>query len=354
MIFESINKNKLNNYQRKIIYDDLSEMESFSEKGNKKTSILTQEILIELINKNSILNFQNNNKVIIRYEGFNYIDKLTLSIKDIIKRTKTMPAQYDYDSKLVSIKKELLDNKKDRFKNITDKNFFLNFVLLHEFGHAIHCALAENNHTVKLDSDLVQFATIDQTQYPKYISLLSAIVVENFADIYAVCGIIILDKDNPKMMDNLKEILADRVKYENIDNYYSFNAIKHILENKDVVENFKSLSDLVSLIEEMIKAELKIHIEKELNANKGEVHILNALGYLSSIFIPNAKNDRAINEHLKNKLGIYIPNYSYDSICFFEYRKTQNMNCAEKLKKKIFSMRKDESLTVSEKIKANL
>lgn len=83
-------------------------------------------------------------------------------------------------------------------------------------------------------------------------------------------------------------------------------------------------------------------------------HILNALGYLSSIFIPNAKNDRQINEHLKNKLGIHITNYSYDSICFFEYQKTQRMNCAEKLKKKIFSMRKGESLTVSEKIKAHL
>jgi hypothetical protein len=265
--------------------------------NNVKTTSFNNNLdnVIKSLNDNPILNYSHDKEIKIVFENFTLFNKIIQKIPYLNKKDTTDPgdAFYNYQTQNVFIQENLLKRSTpDSFSavlfqkvNIKD---YLNIVVLHEIGHAIHHQYyLNNNKHLSTNDNLSNFInkTVDFHLYhnPQSFDSLANTrslpyanfnaVRENFADTFAcLAATQIYPK---KEAENIIQALYESRQFANhnrMEEYHTQGSITTILNDlKNNKLNFNSFTDLYTYQSNLIKSTISTLLDTQLtNKNKNQ------------------------------------------------------------------------------------
>lgn len=277
--------------------------------------------LINTLNTIPILTPTTTQKLIINFEDFTILNKIILNQKNYFKRklnkwfktdfsTNSDYAFYNKDNRIINIREELftqqISNYNPTFSQILKNNIsnsnFLNFVVLHEIGHAIQHQYYLGYQQLLSSQNVISDFINKTVSFHGYLDLsgntennykfrnkdLSVMtyhaVTEGFADLYA-CIIISQVYPQKEATNLIQNIIKSRKEADKNDEFYqSIPSIEKYLNdyisNKAQWNNFNDIIHYISTtIEKTIKDITEIQLTKtttpEIELNNRYLGLIN-------------------------------------------------------------------------------
>lgn len=285
--------------------------------------------VINQLNNHPILNYSSIQKISIVFENFSLYNKL----KDKLFNEKNREdAFYNYPSQKVFIRENLLNrnSREDSFSaslfrkvNIQD---YLNFIVLHELGHAVHHQyfLDNKNHLPSNDNlsnfinktiNLTGFININVPYQIQQIDELAETrnlhratfnaLKENFSDSFA-CLAITQIYPKEKALNIIQSVHEARVfaKKYRIEDYHTDESIALIMDDfKNNKLNFNNFSDLYNYQSNLVKSTIANLLDKQFaNTNPFDLDINNYyLGFVNQKLNLNKKSATEVLQELKSQ-----------------------------------------------------
>ena len=304
--------------------------------------------LINFLNTSSLLTPTSRYNLIINFEDFTVLNKIILNQKDYFKRklnkwfktnfnTTNDYAFYNKDKKIINIREELFTQQNPlyapTFSQILKHNIsnsdFLNFVVLHEIGHAIHHQyylenqqlLNSKNAISNLINNTVSFygyldlAGNKESSYKfrnKDLSIMSYhAVTEGFADLYA-CIVISQVYPQKEATNLIQNIIQSRKEADRNDEFYqSIPSIEKCLN--DYISNkaqWNSFNDIIHYISTTTEKTIKDMTEIQLTkTTTPEIELNNRyLGLINKQLNLNLSHANEVIAILNSNYGFNINN----------------------------------------------
>lgn len=337
-----------NNYEK---YDNSQVVKIYQLGVNDTKFTPNFSTLIKEINKNKILNSSTSQKLIINFEDFTILNKFLLNQKNYFKRklnkwfktdfnTNSDYAFYSKDEKIIHIREELFNSQNQYYhptfsqilKSQLSSSDFLNFVILHEIGHAVHHEYYLNTHK-NLFSNIQDCEYINKTtSFYGYVGLIGNAnqlnvefrnkdlnmmifhaISEGFADLYSCISIGELYPKN-QAIDLINNIILSRKEADKGGEfYYSYPSIEKYLDDlkKDHIP-FNDFNSMYNYISSTINQTVFNLINKQFKKTDSEENILNSrfLGVICKQLDLNSNNISKTIEILNYQYGLNISSLS--------------------------------------------
>ena len=251
--------------------------------------------IIKKLNNNPILNYSHDKEVKIVFENFTFFNKIIQKIPFLNKKdtTDAGDAFYNYETQNVFIQENLLKRSNtDSFSGVLFKKVnikdYLNIIILHEIGHAIHHQyylnnskhLSTNDNLSNFINKTVDFKLYHNPQSPDSLANTRSLpyanfnaVRENFADTFACLAVTQIYPK--KEAENIIQALYESRQFANhnkMEEYHTEGSITTILNDfKNNKLNFNSFADLYTYQSNLIKSTISTLLDTQLtNKNKNQ------------------------------------------------------------------------------------
>ena len=300
--------------------------------------------LINTLNTIPILTPTTTQKLIINFEDFTILNKIILNQKNYFKRKLNKwfktdfninndYAFYSKNEKTIYIREELFEqgNENHTFSQYLKKNIsqtdFLNFVVLHEIGHAIHHNYYLNNKNhFSFENSQIDFIN-SMISFNGYLDLsgntennykfrnkdLSVMiyhaVTEGFADLYACISIGELYPKN-KAIELIDEVINARKRADKeYEYYFSYQTLEnYLLDLREDKTKFYSFDNVHQYMSNIIQKTIVNIIETQLSKTTSpEIQLNNRyLGVINKQLNLNVINSNQIINILNEKYNFKI------------------------------------------------
>lgn len=347
------NYHHFNNKNKRIVSSTDKDLKEIILDENKLTNIFSLNLptLINSLNNNYILNSSSYCNLVVNFEDFTILNKFLLNQKNYFKRklnkwfktdfnTNSDYAFYSKDEKIIHIREELFNSQNQYYhptfsqilKSQLSSSDFLNFVILHEIGHAVHHEYYLNTHK-NLFSNIQDCEYINKTtSFYGYVGLIGNAnqlnvefrnkdlnmmifhaISEGFADLYSCISIGELYPKN-QAIDLINNIILSRKEADKGGEfYYSYPSIEKYLDDlKNDHIPFNDFNSMYNYISSTINQTVFNLINKQFKKTDSEENILNSrfLGVICKQLDLNSNNISKTIEILNYQYGLNISSLS--------------------------------------------
>lgn len=320
---------KLTNYNEKII-DTVFKNYEFNSSGkipvplSNKNQLVTINDLVKFFSENNILSYKKNFKLNIVFEDFNNFTNLIFKLKNFGKDEKYSSWHNEINNTIHIIKSDFNPQLSTISKKIIDSGFnlndVLNFIVLHEVGHAIqnnlyfinkNCfSLSKTNFSNFVNhinfykgyfEDINGVAILDSSNISR---ILHKTLKESFADLFAIYSINKI-YEPVKSKKLIECIIKSRKDLQPLEKYFTFGLLESFSNN---IPKFNSFNELNNHFELLISNHLKDTISslfKEANSYTNQV-TNHFLGFVDKVLNLNLNDPIKVSNYLLKNYDIYF------------------------------------------------